>query len=49
MTDYLFNPKEDITTYELAKILAETQHPYIRPDTFKNLPDELKRHFVESD
>ena len=42
---YVFFPKNDITTYDLARILAITQL-MITPDVYEKFPDDLKRHFT---
>lgn len=42
---YVFFPKNDINTYDLARILAMTQL-MITPDVYEKFPDDLKRHFT---
>lgn len=42
---YVFFPKNDITTYDLARILAITQL-MITPDVYEKFPDDLKKHFT---
>ncbi len=42
---YVFFPKNDITTYDLARILAITQL-MITPDIYAQFPDDLKKHFT---
>ena len=42
---YVFFPKNDINTYDLARILAITQL-MITPDVYEKFPDDLKRHFT---
>ena len=42
---YVFFPKNDITTYDLARILAITQL-MITPDIYEKFPDDLKKHFT---
>lgn len=50
MTDWLFDPRKDITAYELALLLQAMAAPDedIRLDEREfqeSLPDQLKRHF----
>lgn len=42
---YVFFPKNDISTYDLARILAITQL-MITPDVYEKFPDDLKKHFT---
>ena len=42
---YVFFPKNDINTYDLARILAITQL-MITPDVYEQFPDDLKKHFT---
>ena len=42
---YVFFPKNDITTYDLARILAITQL-MITPDVYEKFPEDLKKHFT---
>jgi len=42
---YVFFPKNDINTYDLARILAITQL-MITPDVYEKFPDDLKKHFT---
>ena len=42
---YVFFPKNDISTYDLARILAMTQL-MITPDIYEKFPDDLKKHFT---
>ena len=41
-------PQEDITTYELASVLA-TAGLQMNYDGFSLIPEEAKRHFVRVD
>ena len=42
---YVFFPKNDINTYDLARILAITQL-MITPDVYEQFPEDLKKHFT---
>lgn len=42
---YVFFPKNDISAYDLARILALTQL-MITPDVYEQFPDDLKKHFT---
>ena len=42
---YVFFPKSDISTYDLARLLAMTQL-MITPDVYDKFPDDLKKHFT---
>ncbi len=42
---YVFFPKSNISTYDLARILAMTQL-MITPDVYEKFPDDLKKHFT---
>lgn len=42
---YRFVPKEDITAYELARIMQATLMRFSE-STYETLPNTLKRHFV---
>lgn len=42
---YVFFPKNDISTYDLARILAMTQL-MITPEVYDKFPDDLKKHFT---
>lgn len=44
--DYIFTPKSDITTYELARLLSFIQMS-VDQNVFDNLPIELKKHFTK--
>ena len=46
----IFDPKPDITTYELAKILAivlNSQSSVFLPEFMATFPDEVLRHFTD--
>ena len=42
---FVFFPKNDITAYDLARILALTQL-MVTDDIYEKVPDELKKHFT---
>ena len=44
--DYIFTPKNDITVYELARLLSYIQMS-IDQNVFENMPIELKKHFTK--
>lgn len=44
--DYIFTPKDNITTYELARLLSFVQMS-IDQKVFDNMPIELKKHFTK--
>jgi len=44
--DYIFNPAENITVYEMAKILSFTIMS-VSQDTYDVTPENLRRHFVK--
>lgn len=44
--DYMFSPKADINTYDLARLLAFIKLT-ISKDTYDVLPSELKKHFLK--
>lgn len=41
---YVFEPKEDITAYELAIIYKNSQNMTF--ETYKNFPENVKKHIV---
>ena len=42
---YVFFPKNDITTYDLARILAITPL-MMTPDVYEKFPEDLRKHFT---
>ena len=43
---YIFYPKKNISTYDLARILAFTQL-MITDNIYDKIPDDLKQHFTK--
>jgi hypothetical protein len=41
-----FEPKEDITTYELAQLIRCSTHKSQAKEEFDKMPDNVRRHVV---
>jgi len=51
ITGYIFKPADDISVYELYKIvqyMLEGQNALFLPSLLDKMPDECKRHFESS-